>query len=220
MGKIAAFLLLAGAAFGQYTPPPGSSGGGGSGGSGVAYTVFRVLNQNTVAGVNFSIPAANAPTLTSVEGASSGDVTTASSAWNYGTLSFAKNGTAATSQSVQGAIPLASTWTSTAGVTLLVKWRAAAITGNVLWQIQGQCVGTGALPGNFGAAVAMTASTAAGTTLQWTDTALSTLTTANVLSGCAAGNVFLFRLFRDGTNAGDTMLGAAEMVMASFGVTQ
>jgi hypothetical protein len=182
--------------------------------------IFRGLNQNTVAGWNVSLPGSNAPTLTSVEGASSGDVTTLTSAWNYSTLSFAANSTANTANSAQGTIPLVSTAVLSSGITLQLTWRTSAITGNALWQIQGQCVATGAVPGSFSASTALTASTAAGTTLQWTQTAVLTMTTSNALSGCAAGNIFMFRLYRDHQNASDTITATEELIQAVFGVTQ
>jgi hypothetical protein len=183
---------------------------------------FRSINQNTISGSNFSIPASNAPTPVSVEGASSGDITTLSSAWNYGTLSFAANSTSNTANSVQGMIPLASTWSSSAGITLQITWRTSATSNAVVWAIQGQCVASGALPGSFSSGTAMSASTAAGTTEQWTATSTLTMTTSNVLSGCSAGNDFMFRLYRDHQISGgaDTLTSAAELVQAVFGVTQ
>jgi hypothetical protein len=184
--------------------------------------VFRGLVQNTVGGFNFSTPSLNAPTWVSHENVtSSGDVTTASNAWIYSTLSFAANSTAATASSVQGAFPLNSTWVASAGIPLSIAWLSPVSTsGNVLWQIQGQCVATGATPANFGSPAALTASAAAGTVNVWTYAATLTLTTSNVLSGCAANGTFMFRLFRDHQNGSDTMTGAAEMVSASFGLTQ
>lgn len=180
------------------------------------HVVFRTVSQNTIAGSNFSLPQNNPPTAISVEGANAGDVTAVSSSWSYGTLAFAENSTANTSNSVQGAFPLPSDWSgSTNGMVVVVRWRAASTSGNVLWQIQSQCVAAGGVPGNFGSPQAFTASAAAGVTLQWT-LATKTFTTSDLLSGCTADNLFMFRLFRDATNAADTMTGAAELVTASF----
>jgi hypothetical protein len=202
------------------------------GGSGVAYTVFRAINQNTVGGSNFSIPANNGPGCTgspcigpqavSVEGASSGDVTTLSSAWNFATLPFAANSAANLAQNVEGTVNLAATWSSSAGITLQITWRAAATSGNALWQIQGQCVATGGIPGTFNASKALTASAANGTTLHETNTAVLTMTTSDALASCtgSAQAIFMFRIFRDHTAGADTITGSVELVQAAFGVTQ
>ena len=200
-------------------PAAASSSGGGSG---INWITFRTLVQATIAGANLSLPSVNAPTATSHENVTnSGNPSQTANAWNYGTLSFAANASAATAQSVQGAIPLASTWSATAGIPLSIVWLApVSTTGNTLWQIQGQCVATGATPGAFGSATALTASTVAGTVNLWTYAATLMMTTSTVLSGCAAGDTFLFRLFRDHQNAADTMTGAAELISASFGVTE
>lgn len=216
--KHLAFLAASVFGFAQYSPP---YGGGSSGGPSVAYTVFRVLNQNTAA--NLFLPATNAPTLVFVEGVNSGDVTTTATAWNYGTLSFAENGSSATSQSVQGAIQIGPSATS---ASVVVMWRAVPTSGNVVWKLQGQCVGPVALPaaktqpGAFGSPVSFVAS-GAGTSgsLNWVKTTALTITTADMLAGCG-GQIFLFRLFRDATDAGDTLVGAAELISATFGVTQ
>lgn len=193
------------------------SGGGG----GVTETiVFRTLCQNTIAGPNFSTPATNAPTFTCVTGANAGDVSTAITAWNFGTLSFAENATEAAGQSVQGMIPLVSTWVSADGIKVDLTWRTSAVAGDVLWRVQGQCVADAEVPGNFGTASNFTADTAKGTTLQWNAVTQKTLTTADVLSGCAAGETFLFRLWRDATQAGDTLAAAAELISARFTLTR
>jgi hypothetical protein len=222
--RLALLLALAAHAIAQIPLPSPfqGSGSGSSGGSGVAYTIFRSINQNTISGSNFSLPASNAPTAVSVEGAFSGDITTLTPAWNFGTLSFAQNASAATANSVEGTVNLAPTWSSSAGITLQITWRAAAISGNALWKIQGQCVATGGIPGSFNPSKALTASTANGTTLNWTNTAVLTMTTSDALAGCtgSAQATFLFRIFRDHQDAGDTITGAIELVQAVFGVVQ
>ena len=187
---------------------------------GPQHYTFRGLNQNTVGGFNLSAPEANAPTAVSIEGASSGDITSVGSAWNYSTLSFAANASAATGQSGEGSIYIPITWTASDGFKANVTWRTSATTGNVLWQIQGQCVATTGIPGNFSVPTAFAASTANGTTLHFTQTSELSLTTSNVLAGCAAGNVFLFRFFRDHQNGSDTLTSAAELVILDFSVIQ
>jgi hypothetical protein len=182
--------------------------------------IFRALCQNTVAGPNFSTPASNPPTFTCVTGANAGDVSAAATAWNYALLSFAENASEATSQSVQGMIPLPSTWSSAAGIAVDLTWRTSATSGDVLWRIQGQCVADAEVPGNFGSVSSFTADTAKGTTLQWNSVPTKTLTTGDVLSGCAAGETFLFRLWRDATQAGDTLAAAADLMAARFTLTR
>jgi hypothetical protein len=182
--------------------------------------VLRTLCQNTIGGPNFSTPAANPPAFNCVTGGNAGDVSAAATAWNFGVLSFAENASEATSQSVQGMIPLAPTWSAAAGIPAGLTWRTAPVVGDSLWRIQGQCIADGEVPGNFSAAVDFTADTAKGTTLQWNDTATLTLTTGDALAGCAAGETFLFRLWRDATQGGDTLAGAAELISARFTLTR
>jgi hypothetical protein len=185
----------------------------------VSRIVFRSLSQNTIAGSNFSLPAVNAPSGVSVEGPNSGNATTSAAAWTFGTLSFAANSTPATAQSVQGAIYLSPTWSASAGITLENTWRTSATSGAVVWQIQGQCVGSGA-PASFGTPIAMSPSAANPSPFAWTNTATTILSPSDVLAGCSPGNWFLFRLFRDAQNPSDTVNAAAELVASVFGVTQ
>lgn len=172
--------------------------------------------QNGAAGTGFALPAANAPSATCVTGANAGDPSTASSAWNYGVLSFTENASAATANSVQGRIKLHASADLTTGNSVVINWRTSAITGDVVWQIQGQCIADGEVPGNFGTAAAFTADTAKGTTLQWNNTAALTIGTSDVLTGCAAGETFLYRLFRDATHASDTLAATADLISVQF----
>jgi hypothetical protein len=67
--------------------------------------------------------------------------------------------------------------------------------------------------------VAFTADAAKGTALQLNDTATRTLSTADVLAGCAERKWFLLRFFRDATHPSDTLGAAAELVNLRFRVT-
>lgn len=87
-----------------------------------------------------------------------------------------------------------------------------------MWQIQGQCIATAESPGSFGSASTFTTFT--NTDTSWGDVATKTLTTSDVLSGCAASEMFLFRLFRDAQHASDTLAAAVELILADFQLSQ
>lgn len=195
--------------------------GGGGGSSVVSYYTFAAATcQQGAASTGFALPSSNAPAPTCVTGSNAGDVTQANSAWNFGTLSFAKNTTAATAQSVQGSFVLPPYWDSSANIPVDVRWRTSATSGDVVWQIQGQCVADGEIPGSFSSPAAFAADTAKGAAWQFNDVTTKNLTTSDVLAGCAAGKTFLFRLFRDGTNTSDTLAAAGELISVRFQVTR
>jgi hypothetical protein len=214
----------------------GSSSGGASSGSGSPFTYLYIqgIDQNTVGGANVSWPSTGGlgPALIPVEGASSGDVTTAAAATAVSYLSFTKNASNAAANSIQVKTFIPSTWaTSTKTATVDVRFRAVATSGNAFFQVSGQCFTPPAVPGSFTSAVSMTAKTVGGTTLQWVDTATLTLTASDVLAGCLAGDQLWLRFWRQGNSGSDTLStgtctlpatgnGCAEVATIKIGVAQ
>lgn len=198
--------------------PAGPQGPPGPGGT--SHYIFRAINQNGVPGANFSLPLSNPPVENSFEGTNSGNPSVGSAAWNYGTLSFAANSSSATAQSAEGAIYFPSTWNAASGLTINGAWLTTSTGGSVVWQIQGQCVGAGAAPGNFGGPVALAPSAADANAGNWTQLAPLALTTSDALAGCRPGSLFLFRFFRDHQNVSDTLSDAAQLVYLDFGAVE
>jgi hypothetical protein len=177
----------------------------------IAHHSFRALCQNTVAGANFSL----------LPGISSNPAIQNCDPSNYfGGLSFAANTSPSTSNDAYGMVYLPPTWSNTANVSANLKWRTVGTSGSVVFQLSGQCVAPGGKPGNFGAPLPFPASPAAGLAFGWTDATGMTLTTANVMSGCVAGDVFLFRIFRDHTTGGDTLPVGADLILLDLAVVQ
>lgn len=152
--------------------------------------------QGTSAFTSFATPTANAPAAACATGTNT----------NFGTLDF----DAATEESVQYHFPLASDWTG--NIDLSFRWRAAATSGDVIWAVQTACVADGETGDpSFNTASTVT-DTAKGTTLQFNDASISAIT----ITGCAAGEEFFFRLYRDADAGGDTMTGDAQLIWARF----
>lgn len=152
--------------------------------------------QGTTAFTAFATPTANSPAAECVTGTNT----------NYGVLSF----DAGTDESVQMHMPLPSDWTG--NIDLDLRWRAAATSGNVIWAVQTICVADG----ETGDPAFNTASTvtdaAKGTTLQFNDASMTTIT----VTGCAAGEELMFKIYRDADAGGDTMTGDAQLIWARF----
>lgn len=187
------------------------------------HTIFRGVDQNTVAGWGVSFPSTGGggPTLVPVEGASSGDVTTAAGAGLDSYMSFAKNASNATANSIQILLKIPSTWSgSTQTATLDLRARSSATTGNMFFQVSGSCSTPPAVPPSFSSAVSFTAKTVGGTTLQWVDVATLTLTTSDVLSGCLANDTLRLRLWRQGNSGSDTLAATAEVAIIDVGLAQ
>lgn len=97
-------------------------------------------------------------------------------------------------------------WTGT--VDLVVHWLTAATTGNVVWQVQTACVADNeSADPSWNAAQTITdAAKATGSRLN-----VATLSTVTV-TGCAAGELFKLKLFRDPSHASDTIAATASLV--------
>ncbi len=169
----------------------------GAGGSSQAYINYKAaVCQNVTATAGFTIAAANAATPACVTGANT----------NYGVLQF----TNAATEDVQDHFSLPATWVGT--VDLAIKWRSAAIAGDVVWQVQTICVAD-AQTGDpaFNAASTVT-DTTKGVANQWNDAAITTVD----VTGCAAGEELLFRFFRDPTAGADTLAATAELISLTW----
>lgn len=101
---------------------------------------------------------------------------------------------------------LPSDWTGTIG--LIVYWRTTATTGSVVWQMATACVADSEVVDPAWNATQTVTDAALGTTLWRNTTASTSLTT----TGCAAGETFYFKLFRDPTHASDTIASTAELL--------
>lgn len=157
--------------------------------------------QNTTASLGFNTPTTNAPSAACVTGSQ--------------TQQAVAQFDAATDESVQHSIIMLN-W-NLADLTVQGRWRAAATSGNVDWNIQFACV-SDAETGDpsWDTDVVSIIDAAKGTTLQHNDFT-ATITASTHLSTCAANEILFWRFFRDADDAGnDTMTGDAELISLSF----
>lgn len=96
----------------------------------------------------------------------------------------------------------------TGAIDLMVFWRTSAITGNAVWQFQTACVADSEVVDPAWNAAQTVTDAALGTTFWRNSTSSTSLTT----TGCAAGETFYFKLFRDPTHASDTLGAIAELL--------
>lgn len=93
-------------------------------------------------------------------------------------------------------------------IDLQLFWKAAATSGDVVWQVATLCRADAEIEdAAWNTAQAFAADTAKGTTLQLNTVSLTTLTT----TGCAAGEMFYFKIFRQRTHASDTITGVVSL---------
>jgi hypothetical protein len=125
----------------------------------------------------------------------------------FGTASFDD----ATDQNLQTNFRLPADWSGSLDLVLL--WRTAATSGNVVWQIFTVCrADDETIDPSFNAAQTIT--DAAGANASRFNTAsLSSVTT----TGCAANETLFLKIFRDGGHASDTIANSAQLV--SFRLT-
>lgn len=180
-------------------------------GNGFTYSYLRPISQNSLATAPVSIAHTNYNVSNSVEGANAGKISTAVTAWTYGTTPFVHNATEDTAMAFDFLQPLPPSWIPASGLTFKVTWQLPAgssgVTGNLKLYARAAPVCTGSAPGNFSAPIGFTAS-ATGAASVWTDTATLTATTSDILSGASAGCNLLVQIFRDATNtigSGDTL---------------
>ena len=96
---------------------------------------------------------------------------------------------------------LPSDWTG--NIDLKLKWKAAATSGDVVWQATMVCRADAEInDAAFNSANTVT-DTAKGTTLQLNDASITSMTT----TGCSAGELATLKVFRNRTNGSDTITG-------------
>ena len=108
--------------------------------------------------------------------------------------------------SLQQAFMLPSDWTG--NIDLKFMWKAAATSGDAVWQAALVCRADGeADDAAFNTANTVT-DTAKGTTLQLNTASIASMTT----TGCAAGELAHLKVFRNRTHASDTITGTISLV--------
>ena len=112
--------------------------------------------------------------------------------------------------SAQHHFSLPSDWSGAIDVT--GKWRTAATTGSVVWQIQTACIGDGGTSDPAWNTASTTTDAAKGTTLQYNDFNITGITT----TGCDAGEELYFRVSRNPAHASDDLAATAEMFSLTF----
>lgn len=173
-------------------------GGGGAGFDEVIeYRAARC--QNTIAGAGFSTPATGAPIPACVTGT---NVLAA-------VLQFTETG-------VKTAQDHFRYRDGTTAIALAIKWRTAATSGSVVWQVATACVADGETMDPAWNAAQTVTDAAKGVANQLNDAAIASLT----LSGCADGEQFFFKFFRDPDHGSDDLAATAELVDLAFTVTR
>lgn len=96
----------------------------------------------------------------------------------------------------------------TGAVDLQAYWKAAATSGDVVWQTQTMCTADAEIEDvAWNTADAFPADTAKGTTLQ-----LNTVSDTGItMTGCAAGELLHIKFFRQRTHASDTITGVVSL---------
>jgi len=148
-------------------------------------------------GPGLDLPATNAPAVAVIDGTNQ----------DFGVLDF----DATTDESAQGAFRLPTGWTG--AIDLEGSWLAAATTGTVRWGIQTYCAADAEVDGSWNTAQTW-GDAAKGTTLQRNTFTQTSITT----TGCAAGERFHFKFYRDadGTGGTDDMTGDARLLNLVF----
>jgi hypothetical protein len=149
----------------------------------------------TTGALNFDTLASQAPTATSSAGSTNTELV-------RGVADYADSGTF----QMMRQFMLPSDWTG--NIDAILKWRTAATSGNVVWQIATVCIADGEVDdANWNSASTVT-DAAKGTTLQLNDAAITSITA----TGCAAGELMHFRVLRDPTNGSDNLGATASLV--------
>jgi hypothetical protein len=110
----------------------------------------------------------------------------------------------------QGSFRLPADWTGT--IDLQLYWKTDATSGNVVWQVSTVCVADAeTVDPAFNAAQTIT-DAAKGTTLQLNTASLSSVTT----TGCAAGELFFYKILRTGAHGSDSLSATASLVSVEW----
>jgi hypothetical protein len=107
--------------------------------------------------------------------------------------------------SVQMAFPLPDDWTGNIGIKFY--WRAAATSGDVVWQVQTACRADGEVDDVTWNTANTVTDTAKASANQLNTASISSLTT----TGCAAGEILHLRVLRNRTHASDTIAGVVSL---------
>lgn len=163
------------------------------------YTFVVGICQGTTPLGGLSLPTSNPAVNACVTGTNT----------QFGVAQFADG---ASTLSMQGHFTLPSDWTG--NIDLAGKWRTAATTGSVVWQVATACVADGETSDpSFNTASTVTEA-AKGTTLQQNDFAIASVT----VTGCAAGEELYFKFLRDPTHGSDDLAATAELISLVFTV--
>jgi hypothetical protein len=92
-------------------------------------------------------------------------------------------------------------------IDLQYYWRAAATSGDVVWQAQTMCTSDAEVEDVAWNTASTVTDTAKGTTLQFNTATISAVTATN----CAAGDYFHIKFFRQRTHASDTITGVVQL---------
>lgn len=154
---------------------------------------LSAANCNNVTATSYwDLPTANAAVPACVTGSNT----------QKGVLDFADG----SNLSAQMTYMLPTTWTGT--VDAKIKWLSSATTGTVVWQLSSSCVADGQTDDPAFNASTPSFEATKGTANQTND---ATITSLNV-TGCAAGELIHFKIFRDSAHASDTMAGTARLI--------
>jgi hypothetical protein len=153
--------------------------------------------QNTAPSLGFSTPTTNPATATCKTGTNT----------QYGTADFADG---ANTLSVQGVFALPTD--QTGNIDLLGGWQTSGTTGNVVWQVATACVAVGeSMDPSFNTASTVT-DAAQGTANRMNTFSMTSIT----ITGCAPGELFFFKFFRDPTNGSDDLAATASLQYLTF----
>lgn len=153
--------------------------------------------QNGAAGATANLPATYAPTPTCITGT---NVLTACIVFPDADGEY----------NLQDSFRLPTDWTG--NIDFSLKWRTSATSGDIVWQLATACVADAETSDpSFNTAQTVT-DTAKGTTLQQNDASISTVTT----TGCAAGEMFYWKLLRQRTHGSDTLAATADLLSYEF----
>lgn len=111
--------------------------------------------------------------------------------------------------SLQQGIMLPADWSGDVDVKFV--WRAAATTGDAVWQITTSCRADGEVDDAAFSTASTVTDTTKGTANQL-NTATLTIGTGNAMATCAAGEYAHFKIFRNRTHASDTITGTISLV--------
>lgn len=148
--------------------------------------------QDDVPSLGFNIPAAaTAPAANCVSGTNV----------RFAVAAFDDDGAA---RQLQRHFRLPSDWTG--AIDLVGKWRSDDTSGSVVWSVQTACVADGETSDPAWNTAQDIADAAKGTANQQNDFSQTAITT----TGCAAGEEFYFKIFRDSDHASDNLATAAD----------